>query len=269
LERVVSPGSVNTYRFFSNDGSDQYSAGLTVSATALTYGPTECVEPFCYTNGAILAGADGGHGWSGSWTESSSGSYAVNPGSFADVVGYSLNHGNKILVTPPDAENRFAYRNFGTANSGKIFVSFLVNFEFAGATKFAGVSLMDVNLEKAFFGEIGTVDQTLGLFDGSSDMPSGFAMNAAVGNEYLVIGLYDFSTHTLKVKGYWKTDTLPLVEPESWDAQTSVVINQVTGIRLGAGAVTGTPGKTYFDEVRVSTTWSGLLNLKGSVYTIR
>lgn len=259
-EHVVTPGSVNTYRFFSNNGSDLYSTGLTAVATAGTYGALERVEPFGYTNGAVLNGLNGGQGWSTAWSEGNSGSYVVNEGSFGAVSGYAANAGNKILVTPPADANRLAYRSFPAVNSGKLYVSFLMNYQFAGATKFAGVSFMNGGTEKAFFGEIGSADQILGLSDGSSDTASAFALNAGAGNDYVVVGLYDFGSGTLKVKGYWKGDTLPSSEPAVWDATFAVSIAQITGIRLGAGATSGTPGNTYFDEVRVATNWADVVN---------
>ena len=261
FEQVVAPGSTNTYRFFSNNGSAMYSTGLTSVATMLSYGASERVDPFAYTNGATLNGRNGGHGWVGVWTESDSGSYTVSEGSFGDVPGYSANYGNKILVSPPAVANRFAYRSFPTINTGKVFVSFIMNYASEGGGKFAGVSLMNGATEKAFFGKVSGDNNALGLSDGVTDTVStNFVLHGGSGNDYVVVGVYDFSARVLKVKGYWKTDTLPMTEPVTWDAVMSASSDQITGIRVGAGATSDTPGDTYFDEIRVATNWVDVVN---------
>ena len=261
FQQVVTPGSVNTYRFFSNNGSDLYSTGLTAVATALTYGPLERVEPFGYTNGTMLAGLNGGHGWSGAWGDADN-SFAVQDQSFGYFPGYATNYGNKVMVTPPAGTTRQAVRSFSTVSSGKLYLSFIMNYEFAGSMgKFAGVSFMDGGTEKAFFGKISSQIQKLGLSNGSTDTPSAYDLYAGFGHDYLVVGLYDFSTQTLKIKAYTTSDTVPLTEPVSWDTTMAASIGQVTGIRLGSGGSVGvTPGNTTFDEVRVATNWADIVN---------
>ncbi len=262
LEQVLSPGSTVTYRFYSNNGQNPvaYSAALSSTVTMLSYGVGERVEPFAYTNGAVLNGLNGGHGWVGGWTDSSN-AYTVSEGSFAPVAGYAANYGNKIIVNPPAGANEHAFRSFNTVNSGKIYVSFLMNYLNSGG--YAGVSFINSTTEEAFFGKVSSAAGNLGLSDGHTDKVSTYMLTPGVGHDYVIIGMYDFSTSNLTVKAYSTTNTLPLTEPGSWDVTNnlSVAIPQITGIRLGAGGGVGvTPGNTYFDEIRVATNWVDIVN---------
>jgi len=255
-EHVVAVNSANYYKFFTVV-DDYYSSGMTTSVNTGDYLAHEIVEPFAYSNGAALGGKSGGHGFSGAWSAGGS-QFTNEAGSFADITGCPANHGNKVVVSPPAGATRVARRPFAAVTSGKLYVSFIMNYQFSGATKWAGVSLMHGTTEKVFFGEIYSQDQTLGVCANGTDTASSYNLSAGVGNDYLVVGKYDFSTRELKVKGYWKTDTVPTVEPLTWDASTVLsagYVTQLDGVRLGAGADSGMPGNTYFDELRVGTNW--------------
>ena len=261
LEQVVTPGSTNTYRFYSNDGTDNFSAPATVAVTNISYGVSELVDSFAYTNGTTLAGCNGGHGWSGAWTESTPGSYAVDEGSFAAVNGAPSNYGNKVHVSPASGTSSLAYRSFPTVNSGKLYVSFLMNYQTAQAAEYAGLSLMNGGVEQAFFGKVYASADKLGVSAGS-DVTSTHTLTPGSGNDYVIIGMYDFAAQTLKVQAFFKTNALPLIEPASWDATKAWSIGQITGIRLASGGDSGrTPGNTYFDEIRVATNWADIVEV--------
>ena len=125
---------------------------------------------------------------------------------------------------------------------------------------------MSNTTERAFFGEISEADSTLGLasYDGSASYTaSSYTLSAGSGNDYLIIGVYDFSTRVLQTKAFSTSDSIPGPEPLTWDAEVTLDVGrivQLDGIRMVAGASSGTPGNCYFDEVRVATSWANLVN---------
>jgi endonuclease/exonuclease/phosphatase family metal-dependent hydrolase len=137
----------------------------------------------------------------------------------------------------------------------------MINIQYNGPNKYSGGSFMDGSTEKMFFGEVYGADQKLGI----GGTTSGSNLYAGVGNDYIVIARYDFGTDVGSVVAYKiGTDAVPLTEPSTWHATyTDSSLSRIDGLRIasGAGAGSGTPGNTYFDELRVATNWSELLGV--------
>ena len=262
---MLPSGTDAHYTLYAVNGGNYYSAGVSPTHVQLSsYGsnPTEIVDPFNYTNGATLAGLNGGGGFAAGWSESSTGAFTVSSGSFGTDAAYPTPAGNKITANSGGTAY-LAYRTLSqTITNGSVYVGFYVNCADASSGKYAGLSLMDGATEKFFFGKVGSAGSRLGIgVNGGSDVVSGYGLNGGSGSDYIVIGRYVFSNSALSVKAYWAGSSpiaVDAAEPGSWDTSTNLAasIAQVTGIRLAAGF----SGATYFDEVRVARSWAGLLN---------
>ncbi|MBU0678629.1 MAG: hypothetical protein KJ626_10985 [Verrucomicrobia bacterium] len=271
LEHVVGEGTVNYYNFYSMTNS-HYSPGLQRTASSTSYDGHEIVDQFAYTNGVTLNSLNGGQGWSGSWTESTSGQYTLTNYSFSSVSGFPTNHANAIHTSSPQNDSYTARRTFTAVTADRIYGACFVNFQYNGPSKWSGMSFMDGTTEEAFFGEIGGVDTNFGLssYDGASYTGSGD--NMSLTTDYLIIGSYDFSTRKFRGLIYGSAESVPTTEPATWDVEVTVPpgnITSINGIRLGSGeyADSGYVGDVYFDEVRVATNWGQLLN-QAATYNI-
>jgi len=276
LEHIVTPGSANHYKFYSMN-NDFYSPGVSANVTMGNYIAGEIVDVFAYTNAVALGSlTSGGQGWSGGWV-TNAGDWAIRtnvsfPISFISKPNYPTNAGNRLKLTNPGNGNAgTARRVLATPiTNGTIYAAAIMAYQYNGADKFTGINFMSNTTSKAFFGEVGHADKTLGLgaFAGTNVFSSyNFNdYNADTNNYYLVVGAYEFATRTLKVAAFYRTTTVPLTEPVTWDAYGTVPvghINMVDGIRLHSGSTDGgaTVGDSFYDELRVATSWEGLLNL--------
>ena len=265
LERVVQAGSTYDYHFYTVFKDLKYSPGLTYIIEAPSYEPDMIQDEFCYTNGAAmyLDGLDGGYGWTNAWEEGiGTERFSVSKGSLAATYK-KYNHANKIVVTPDGSgETCLALRQFDEITNGQVFVSYYMNYATSGADTFVGVSLMNGDTEEAFFGELPGEDALLGIRT-SSEYPSTYSLQNGSGYDYLVVGMYDFDTDELKTLAYSKDDQVPESTPSTWEVTHSVGVEleRFDGIRLSAGGSSGSPGDTYFDEIRISTNWQEVVNV--------
>lgn len=260
LEHVVSPNASHYYRFYSIN-NNHYSPGVQANVSTEGYGAGEIVDQLGYTNGVNLSGLNGGNGWTNAWSDDNPGAYTISSISFTTQTNYPATAANKILVTPPNDVGRQAYRYFNGYTSGKVYAGYMINIQYNGPNKYSGMSFMQGSTEKMFFGEVYGADQKLGI----GGTTSGTNLLTGGGNDYIVIARYDFGTDVGSVVAYKiGTDYVPSTEPGVWHATyTDSSLTRIDGIRLasGAGGGSGTPGNTYFDEVRVSTNWSELLRM--------
>ncbi|HMP72175.1 MAG TPA: fibronectin type III domain-containing protein [Kiritimatiellia bacterium] len=272
LEHIVAPGATHHYAFYSIN-NNHYSSGLTGSATLAAYPSDVSIEPFAYTNTGTLATSgqgNGGTGWGGSWY-GDAGDFHLNGGNFANQANYPNGAGNKIRVTPPNDQSRFVYRELDQVyNNGQIYVGFIMNYQWDGPNKFAGLSLFwDNSSEKLYFGEIYGQNKVLGINGPSvSETGSSYTLENGAGNDYIIIAKYDWVTEQASVIAYHiGSQTVPTTEPGSWAATVSASSNNVgwvNSIRIGAGAGSGfgTPGDVFFDEIRVASSWADLIGVE-------
>jgi hypothetical protein len=258
LEHVVRTNATHYYEFYSIN-NNHYSPGLSASGSTASYGDGEIVDQVAYTNGISLSGLGGGVGWTNTWSDDNPGAFTISQYSLPAQTNYPGTNANKIVVTPPSDVGRQAYRYFNGYTGGKVYAGYKLNIQYNGANKYSGMSFMSGGTEKMFFGEMYGGDQRLGI--GGS--VSGSNLYAGVGNDYIVIARYDFDTDVGSVVAYKiGTDAVPASEPGTWHATyTDSSLTRIDGIRLasGAGGGSGTPGTTYFDEIRVATNWTELL----------
>jgi len=274
MEHIVTPGSTNHYAFYTVN-NDHYSLVVSAGATTAVYSAREIVDVFAYTNLVSLGSSTaGGQGWSGGWV-TNAGVWAMRtngslPFGFIDKPNYPSNAANRLKLTNPGNGNDGTARRVLTTpiTNGTIYAAAFVAYQFNGANKFAGLNFMSNTTSKAFFGEVGHADKTLGLAGyGGTNVSASYNFNdfnADTNNYYLVIGAYEFATRTLKVVAYYRTTTVPLTEPATWDAYATVpsgLINMIDGIRLHAGSTDAgaTIGDAFYDEIRVGTRWSDLV----------
>ena len=262
LQHVVVAGSDNYYAFYSVN-NNHYSTPLSTNTTMGTYAAGEIVEPFAYTSGVTMISRRGGNGWGTNFWIGDTNAFTVSNLSFAAQTNYPTPRANKLAVTPADGGSNTIRRQFtNTFASGRLYVSYIVNFQYDGPGKYVGLSLMSNTTERLFVGEVSTADLRLGL-DGSS---SNRVMNNGTGNDYIVIMRYDWSSGLAVANAYLiGTDGVPDSEPTMWDmtlAKASNAVGRINGIRLAAGTTgSGTPGDTYFDEIRVATNWNALIQM--------
>ncbi|MCO5062309.1 MAG: choice-of-anchor D domain-containing protein [Kiritimatiellae bacterium] len=265
LEHVVPPGSDNYYAFYSVNGN-YYSDPVSANVAMETYSPTEIVEPFAYTSLVTMVSRRGGAGFGTNFWIGATNDFSISQGSFAGQTNYPAPRANKLVVTPPSDTNLTLRRQFTNwFGSGRIYVSYIVNFQYDGAGKYVGLQLMSNTTERLFVGEVSTADLRLGI-DGSS---SNRVMNNGTGNDYIVILRYDWSTGLAAANAYEiGVDAVPDSEPAVWDmmlAKASNTVGRINGIRLASGTTgSGTPGDTYFDEIRVATNWNDLIQIQPS-----
>ncbi|MGD9612726.1 MAG: hypothetical protein AB7V22_07465 [Kiritimatiellia bacterium] len=287
LEHVVVPGTTNFYKFYSVNGANYYSTGVVAAATNAAYGSYEKVNPFSYTNGIALGSTTiGGQGFganfwtldSGSWTVQTNFPVAVvdDVPRFMDMDGYPAMQGNRVYASiTSDGGVAKAQRSLAsTISTGKFYVAFMLSYQFRGADKWAGLSLLNASgTEKAFLGKgAGANYSTLGIGDGATTYWSAYDLGqyyssdtfGNTGNVYLVAGKYDFDTDVFQAKAYRIVDgyTFPETEPSTWDvSQTMAGIDAIARIQLNAGASVGAgyPGKVFYDEIRYGTDWSQLI----------
>lgn len=262
LEHVIIPGQTNHYAFYAIN-NNHYAPGVATNIATTAYPAGEIVEVFAYTNTGTLAtsGHGGsGNGWTNSW-QGDTGNFNISSGNFANISSYPTGAANRIRINSGDLDNssKAARRHFNAYTTGKVYAAYVLNFAFSGADKYAGMSFMDGTTEELFFGEgfSGNEKLTVGGNTTSSNLYAG------IGNDYVVIGMYDFSADTGYVAAYKiGTDTVPSSEPSTWHGSFfDNSITRIDGIRLAAGGTGSgiTPGDTYFDEVRVATSWELLL----------
>ncbi len=262
LEHVVASGTAHYYAFYSYSSS-YYSAGVTASTSTTAFAADEIVETFSYTNSTALTGCNGSNGWGGAWYGDTA-LYTNSSGSFATQTNYPANTGNKLWVYPPDNTGKSVHRWLGQDyKSGQLYFGYILNYTWNGPGKWSGLAFCySNNEEKIFFGEIGNEDQYLGI----TNVASSYQLLAGGGNDYIIVGCYDWAEGKAYVKAYKVgTQAVPVDEPTgAWDLTNSMSSNSVgwvNTIRLTAGASSGTPGNTYFDEVRIATNWSDLIGV--------
>jgi len=234
------------------------------------YRQGETVEAFPYDEIADnpLHGKNWGHGFSGAWQESNPGSFVIADINLGQVTGYPDRSGVKTWVNVPNSSTRTALRPFTAIHTGKLYFSYMLNYQYSGTNKWAGLSLMNGSTEQAFVGKISSHVAHNGLttFPGATNYPSSFIVNTGSGNDYLIVGKYDFTTRRLSTKGYYQGtgSPIPSAEPSDWHVTTTLApgqISQINGIQLNAGGNNTTPGNCYFDELRIATNWWDLLDV--------
>jgi hypothetical protein len=208
-----------------------------------------------------LKGKDRGHGFSGSWSNLW-GNADVADYSFPSVVGYPRPYGNKLHLWNTGGA---VYRSFPAVTNGRIYAAAYFNYGNERTNNWAGISFLSNTVERVFFGGNSYAQAKMKLaidsFGGSNRVDSAYEMNAGIGQDYIIIGRYDFDSHEFSTKAYYKTDAIPLLEPKDWDLTVTLRAERIcslNGIRLACGGVN--PGDVYFDEVRVAGNWFDLLN---------
>jgi hypothetical protein len=256
----LSADTLYYYVFYCRDNDLDYSPGVTNYVQTAAYASGEIVDPFSYTNGAALDGKNGGNGWTNTW-DVAYGTWTQAPGSLAVADIYPEEHGHKLyLADPGNGGSGRVDRCFNTVTSGTLYASCIVQYNYQGANKWAGMGLTSNGTEYGFFGKMTGGDwTTFGLHVGGGTVSSG--QSAPEDQAFLAVAKYDFAAGKLYGHRYLYNAAVPRMEPENWYATGTVSIAAINGIRLSAGSSDGfnTVGRVLFDEVRVATRWEDLL----------
>ena len=256
----------NTHYYYKiySDNNSYYSSGESSDTTTKEYQSGVIVDHFEYTIGNDLNSKNGSNNWAGAWS-SSAGEFTISAGSFDNLTGYPDNAGNKVVVTPASSDARTAVRTITAISSGKIYFSYILNYANNNAQQWCGLSLMNSSTEEALIGEASGPQKYLTINVDGTEYVSSYELSNGSGNDYCIIGMYDYDTDTIKAKGFYiNTQSVPSTEPTTWDVEQALSggkeISSVNGIRMGAGGL-NSPGSCYFDHIRVATSWERLLNL--------
>lgn len=262
LDHMVNSGHTHYYAFYSYTAANLYSSGLTDHDSTGTFGTGEIVDTFSYTNGTRLADhGNGSNGWSGAWSGQTT-LFTNVYGSFSAQLNYPEPTGNKLFTCPAGGSVNAVNRTNSFWFQTNVYASYIMNHTWDGDNKWCGAYLMDNDTERIFFGESGGGNQRLGLFNQTHATRQ---ILAGENNDYIVIIKYDIVNDDAWASVYKiGTDTVPTDEPGSWDMEYLNVHGGVgkwiNGIRLVSGGSSGqTPGNTYFDEVRMGSSWDAVV----------
>jgi len=242
-----------------------------------TYRPAEIIDEFSYDPDFYdsISGKDRGNGFAAAWSNLW-GIVDITDYSFPAVTGYPKPYGNKLHI--PNTGGG-ALRSFAAVTNGSLYAAAYFNYGNAHQGDWAGISFMSNGTERAFFGGNSggqpVMKLALDSFGGTNRVDSSYELSAGIGEDYIIIGRYDFETHLFSAKAFYKSDTVPFEEPDNWDVSVTLDAGRmpyVNGIRLACGGVN--PGDVYFDELRVAQNWYDLLNNDepppvGMVFTVQ
>lgn len=274
LEHIVAQGSTNYYAAYTLNGDYTATRVNLGNVTMPLYRPEEIVDQVAYTNGTSLVSPPlaGGQGWTTAWTNSE-GTWTILSNnhaevSFPTVNVYPTNAANFIKMSDPGASTTSrVQRFFAPVSTGVVYIAAYMGYQYEGPSKFAGISFLSGGVETGFVGKISDEfhDFSLGIdtFGGGRVFSpyDVYGLSVNTNNTYLLIGKYDLTAGKIYAKAYHRTESVPIVEPVSWDASASAVSpSAIDGIMLVGGADTGTIGNVYFDEVRVALSWADLVD---------
>ncbi|MCS6770545.1 MAG: choice-of-anchor D domain-containing protein [Kiritimatiellae bacterium] len=263
LEHVVPAGSTNFYAFYSIN-NNYYSPGVSAGATTPVF-QVLITDQASYTNGVSLTGLNGGVGWGGAWG-SGGGSWIVTNGSLEVPSGHPGAAANALYVPAP-AANVDVTRNrpFGAAYStGRLYLAYTFRAGAVGTGRYLGLQLTSNGAGRLYYGLRGG-QTVLGVEESVSfgGQNSSYVINTGTGDIYTVVGRYDFATREMNILGYFKTTTIPAIEPATWDASYTVPAanapGSIDGLSINMGGFGGLSlGNTWLDEIRVAQSWGQL-----------
>ena len=297
---VVDPGTTHYFHFFAHSGYI-YTNGVAASGTAPsrypvtmeTYRTGEHVVPFSYTNATTAVESwQGGAGFTGGWTGTGTWTAKLpleqpgsNPSSdpvLADVTGYPARAGNAVMVTDPGDGGRAtltrALDTAVTASQTNFYAAFMMAYEWKGANKWAGVSILNGSDQEIGFAGKGSganwntlaVASDLTPHWSQTDLlpydPGNADSSGALDHAYLVVMRYNFANRTLSALAVPCGGEMPEYEPTQWDVSWQVregLGSSVAKIQLNVGsAAGGTIGYCWFDELRWGTRWDDIVSGK-------
>ena len=291
---VVEPGSTHYYRVYAHSAY-MYTNGVAASGTAPseypvvmgTYLANENVDTFSYTNATTAGTAwKGGKGFENgdsdkySWTEvtgtwtamlpSTQPGYLSGMPTFGAIEGYPASAGNLVRLSNPGNNAGGSMKRelpkVITAADTNFYVAFRMGYQYEGANKWAGLSLLDSDgVEKGFVGKgSGSYWYTLCVEGGGNkswgDDLRGFDGDAS--KTYLVILRYSFANNSLSAMTVEQGGQVPDYEPTTWPASIGVSIPGIKKLMLQAGGIGDgvTIGDVWFDELRWGTRWEDILS---------
>jgi hypothetical protein len=253
---AVNAASLNpgTYTATITVNGDQTNSAQTIAVTLYVFGfyAGEIVDQFTNTVASSLNGLTGGTGWTNAWSSTPSGSFSIDAGNHAVPVNYPAAAGNKACGN--SATEIQSYRYFPAFSTGKVFMAATIQKNANNNNGFAGLSFYNGSTEVGFVGKL-YGQEWFGIDNTNGTTASTFGLYQ---NQYFIVGMYDFSNKVMYARAYNSGETLSLTQPSSWHAVNSnYVVSRVDGIRIAGKEV----GTLCFDEVRVASSWEGLLNV--------
>ncbi|NCC53645.1 MAG: hypothetical protein EOM20_20885, partial [Spartobacteria bacterium] len=275
-ELAANPASNYYYSFYTENYSYYslhtgvvYSARQMYNVTPAFY-PGEHVDSFAYfAPKNIAASWNKGTNWYGPWNFFGNGAAQSDAGSLSIPANYPTNYGNKLRCDANYQDAVGVYRDFDTYyTTGRFYVAYVIRPD-AGAGRYCGIDLKEVaggsDKTLAFVGVLGG-GTAIGIEPQyTPGQASNSAYSATSGDDHTIIVRYDFSDRNWSMLGYYKTDTIPLTEPATWQTWITNSYGWVTNIgRIavvcgGWGGGGADPGNMYYDEIRIANSWEDLL----------
>ena len=227
--------------------------------------PTLVYEPFDYSAGDLNTNNSSASGLTGAWSGNTS--FDVTAGSLNYPASSPLSStANKGELSGSNGTNPRIDRTMSTPISfdeaGVYYVSFLMNDTDAGGSEYFYVALQDSTAPDqtwditAAFGISSSETMLLTTVDGQTGYTAGGAI--PTGQDVLVIGKIITTASgndQVFMSVYDPSETVPLIEPISWDLSKSV---EITGLADQLLLMSGPDTQTRVDEIRIGTTFNSV-----------
>ena len=224
---------------------------VVVQAESSTTSNLILVETFDYPLGTI-DGADGGTGWSGTWT-SDTGAAVVVAGCFDSVSGYQPAQGGSLASMGDNAS-----RSFPAVTNGQLYLAFMVRCPTNPGHK-SGLVLTDAGNRREYFGYHVDV-KGLYMFEYPNSY-MGLEYSMATGMAYTVIARVDLDAHSMACMMLTnQINSMPGAEPVTWQiTKSGMGATNFDGILL-FGFTDRYHSDAVYDEIRIARSWSDLVS---------
>lgn len=218
------------------------------------------LENFDYDPG-VVAGLNGGQGWSGAWGTGGGVAPVVAAGSLTAPSGYTFTpSGNRV----ENAGNGFISRGFGTetrpnlGSDGVYYMSWLIQTSVIGDV--SRLNLVDnAFANRISIGKLGNANDNLAIqLSGGSVL---YSETSLTGGDFLIVAKLESDNGTLTVSASAFPSTGSVgAEPTVWDISTvTTSADHVKNMLSMNVLMQGASGNISFDEFRLGTTYAAVI----------
>jgi autotransporter-associated beta strand protein len=245
------------------DSVDEYSSGSEYATNTMPFymrgGP---IDSFAYWSGGVTS-QHGGTNWAGAWTHQNGFAEFTND-NLSTIPNYPPAYGGRVVMNPDSPGESVIQRSLDPVGTGVLYIAYIFRHSAAATDKYAGIALREGVQERLYIGIPGYASvlglqytNAAGAFITSNSL---FTIHAD--NDYAIVAKLDFDNHNASIKGYY-SDALPGYEP-LWDAQITFPVDHIGAIgnlqiKCGNLEADADMGNVYYDELRISTNWQGLV----------
>jgi len=270
----LAPGATYHFRVYELNGvsgGTDYNTNTAVnnprSTATASFGIVE--DKFGYpTDWDNLSGKNLGTGWTNSWG-TLDGLVEVGGFNMPAFGAYPADSGTRAGFMN-SVTRRSAHRNFPGRTSGQLFLAIKVNIGDSQTSGYFGVNLLNGSATSSS-STTGFVGKASGVSGNKLSLEhngtvrtnrisgsSGYTLNHGVGNDYLIVMMYDFDTKEFRARAY-TPGQVAHADPSkenAWDVQmNNVNISRIDGVEIvGSGL-----GNCAFDHIRIGPSWEEVM----------